>query len=111
MGERVSRCFEECGVTPKVRVTSSYSYICTSVGFQGSAAFYASHVNLTNRLNEIPDNINIFPLLCGGEPMFLHISLLRHRQRYLTHYAKYFRELLAGYCATVEHTPVARLAR
>lgn len=111
MGERVNKCFEECGFTPKTRVTSSYSYICTSVGLQGSAAFYASHVNLTSRMDEIPDNINIFPLLCEGEPMFLHISLLRHRQRYLTHYAKYFRELLAGYCATVEHTPVTRLAR
>ena len=110
MGERIHKCFDECGVAPRTRLTSSYTYICTSVGFQGSAAFFASHVNLTNRQNEIPDNMNIFPLLCGGEPMFLHISLLRHRQRYLTHYAKYFRELLAGYCAAVEHTPVARAA-
>ncbi len=111
MGERIHECFEESGVSPRTRMTSSYSYICTTVGFQGSAAFFSSHVNLTHRQSEIPDNMNIFPLLRGGEPMFLHISLLRHRQRYLTHYAKYFRELLSGYCAAVEHTPVARLAR
>jgi len=111
MGERIHKCFDECGVTPRTRMTSYYSYICTTVGFQGSAAFFSSHVNLTHRQGEIPDNMNIFPLLYRGEPMFLHISLLRHRQRYLTHYAKYFRELLSDYCAAVEHTPVARLAR
>ena len=110
MGERIHKCFEECGIVPRTRMTSSYSFISTTVGFQGSAAFFTSHVNLNHRQNEIPDNMNIFPLLCEGQPMFLHISLLRHRQRYLTHYAKYFRELLESYCAAVEHTPVARLA-
>jgi len=110
MGGWIHKCFDECNVTPRTRLTSSYTYISTMVGFQGSAAFFASHVNLTNRQSEIPENMNIFPLLCGGEPMFLHISLLRHRQRYLTHYAKYFRELLRGYCAAVEKTSVARLA-
>lgn len=110
MGERIHKCFDECGITPRTRLTSAYTYISTTVGFQGNAAFFTSHVNLTNRQDEIPDNMNIFPLLCGGEPMLLHISLLRHRQRYLPHYAKYFRELLAGYSAAVQHTPVARLA-
>lgn len=110
MGERIRKCFDECGAEPKTLLTSAYTYISTSVGFQGSAAFFASHANLTYRQGEIPENMNIFPLLCEGEPMFLHISLLRHRQRYLTHYAKYFRELLGGYCAAVEHTSVARLA-
>lgn len=111
MGQRIQKCFDESGFTPRTRLTSSYSYIYTTVGFQGSAAFFSSHVNLTHRQNEIPDDMNIFPLLCEGKPMFLHVSLLRHRQRYLTHYAKYYRELLGGYCAAVEHTPIARLAR
>ncbi len=110
MGGQIHRCFEECGVTPRTRMTSSYSDICTTAGFQSNAAFFSSHANLTHRQGEMPDNMNIFPLFYRGEPMFLHISLLRHKQRYLTHYAKYFRELLAGYCAAVEHTPIARLA-
>ena len=110
MGDRIRKCFDECGETPKTLFTSSYTHICTTVGFQGIAAFFASHVNLNNRQSEIPDDMNVFPLLCEGEPMFLHVSLLRHKQRYLTHYAKYFRELLAGYCAAVEHTPVARMS-
>ncbi len=111
MGQRIQKCFDEAGFAPRVRLTSFYSYICTTVGFQGSAAFFSSHVNLTYRQSEIPDDMNIFPLLCEGKPMFLRVSLLRHRQRYLTHYAKYYRELLGGYYAAVEHTPIARLAR
>ena len=110
MGERIRSCFDECGVTPRTLLTSAYANISTTVGFQGSAAFFSSHVNLTNRQREIPENMNVFPLLCAGEPMFLHISLLRHRQRYLPHYAKYFRELLERYSAAVEHTPIARVA-
>lgn len=110
MGERIRKCFDECGIAPKTMMTSSYSDICTTAGFQGSAAFFSSHVNLTHRQGEMPENMNIFPLVYRGEPMFLRISLLRHKQRYLTHYAKYFRELLADYCAAVQHTPIARLA-
>lgn len=111
MGSRIHRCFDEAGVTPITRLTSAYTNISTTAGFQGSAAFFASHVNLSSREQEIPADMNIFPLLCQGEPLFLHISLLRHRQRYLAHYAKYFRELLSAYCAAVEHAPIVRIAQ
>lgn len=111
MGERIHQCFEECGVQPRTRLTSSYTYICTTVGFQGNAAFFATQANLIARQSEIPADMNIFPLLLHGEPMFLHISLLRHKQRYLTHYAKFFRELITSYCAAAEQAPISRLSK
>lgn len=111
MGQLIHRCFEEAKFSPKTRLTSQYTQICTTVGFQGGAAFFASHANLTNRRSEIPENMNIFPLLYREEPIFLQISLIRHRQRYLPHYAKYFLELLSTYCAATEHTPISRLAK
>ena len=111
MGQLIHNCFEEARFVPKTRITSQYTQICTTVGFQGGAAFFASHANLTNRRNEIPDNMNIFPLLYQGAPMYLQVSLLRHRQRYLPHYAKYFLELLSTYCAATEQTPISRLAK
>ena len=110
MGQRIHACFEEENVTPKIRLNTTYTQVCTTVGFQGLVAFFASQVNLTNRQAEIPPDMNIFPLLCQGEPMYLHLSLLRHKQRYLTHYSKYFLELLSAFCAATEQTPVSRIA-
>ena len=109
MGQRIHVCFEEANVTPKIRLNTTYTQVCTTVGFQGLVAFFASQVNLTHRQSEIPPDMNIFPLLCHGEPMYLHLSLLRHKQRYLTHYSKYFLELLSAFCSAAEQAPVSRI--
>lgn len=45
-----------------------------------------------------------------GEPMVQRLSLLRHRQRYLTHFAKYFMELLFDSTAALDRIPVLRVA-
>ncbi len=110
MGQRIHRCFEEAGYEPVTRLTTSHTQICTTIGFQGSLAFFATQVNLLSRKDEIPANLNIFPLLLDDSPMFLQVSLLRHRMRYLTHYSKYFLELLTSYMAEAEQTPMSRLA-
>ncbi len=110
MGRLIHRCFEEENVTPITRLTTSHTQICTTIGFQGSMAFFATQANLTGRRSEIPRNLDIFPLHDQGSPMFLQVSLLRHRRRYLTHFSKYFLELLSGYCADTEDEPMSRLA-
>lgn len=55
------------------------------------------------------DQLNIFPLMDRGEPMVQTLSLLRHRQRYLTHYAKYFMELLFQVAGEMERAQVSRV--
>ena len=54
--------------------------------------------------------MNIFPLLYRDEPMYLQVSLLRHRQRYLTHFSKYFLELISNYCSISEQASISRAA-
>ena len=110
MGQRIHACFDEAGYTPKTLLTTTHTHICTTIGFQGSMAFFATQANLIGRQSEIPANMNIFPLLCHGEPMYLRVSLLRHRMRYLTHFSKYFLELLSSYSADAEQTPISRIA-
>ena len=44
-----------------------------------------------------------------GEPIVQTLSLLRHRQRYLTHYAKYFMELLFQVAGEMERAQVSRV--
>lgn len=110
MGQRIHACFEEAGYAPKTLLTTAHTHICTTIGFQGSMAFFATQANLIGRRAEIPANMNIFPLLCHGEPMSLQVSLLRHRRRYLTHFSKYFLELLSDYSSDAEQTPISRIA-
>lgn len=110
MGHQIHHCFEEAGIQPKVLLTSSHTRVCTTIGFQGAMAFFASQENLVARKGEIPPDMNIFPLLLNEKPMYLKVTLLRHRMRYLTHFSKYFLELLTSYCAEAEQTPMSRLA-
>lgn len=110
MGKRIHTCFEEAGYPPRTLMTTEHTQICTTIGFQGSMAFFATQANLIGRQSEIPADMNIFPLLCRGEPMYLRVSLVRHRRRYLTHFSKYFLELLSGYSADAEQAPISRTA-
>ena len=110
MGERIHASFEEAGYSPRTLMTTEHTQICTTIGFQGSMAFFATQANLISRLSEIPTDMNIFPLLCHEKPMYLRVSLVRHRQRYLTHFSKFFLELLSGYGADAEQTPISRTA-
>ena len=110
MGLHIHRCFEDAHVEPKVALSSSLAQISTTIGLQGSMAFFASQANLTSRVRDIPPNLNIFPLLYRDDPMYLPISLLRHRQRYLTHFSKYFLELLSRFCSVSEQASIARIA-
>ena len=61
-------------------------------------------------LEQMGEQVNIFPLMDRGEPMVQRLSLLRHRQRYLTHFAKYFMELLFDSTAALDRIPVLRVA-
>lgn len=110
MGKRIHVCFDEAGYSPRTLMTTEYVQICTTIGFQGTMAFFTTQANLIDRQAEIPANMNIFPLLCHGEPMYLRVSLLRHRLRYLTHFSKYFLELISNYSADTEQTPISRIA-
>ena len=110
MGQRIHTCFEEAGYAPRTLMTTEHMQICTTIGFQGAMAFFATQANLISRQAEIPADMNIFPLLCHEEPMYLRVSLVRHRQRYLTRFSKYFLELLSGYGAAAEQTPISRTA-
>lgn len=102
LGQKIHRCFEDERVTPRCYMTTSYTQISTTIGLQGLAAFFATRVNLLSRPDGIPAGINIFPLLHEDKPVFLDVFVVRNRQRYMTHYSKYFMELLLKYYDDVE---------
>lgn len=110
LGHRLMACFEEGGVTPKTYLTSEDTRITTSVCFQGIAACFATQMRLINRLDDIPETLNIFPVHHRGEPLVQRLSLIRRKDRYLSHYSKYFLDLLFQYFDKLEHIRLDRKA-
>lgn len=109
MGQQIQECFDEIRVTPKAYLTSTYTQISTTICFQRLAACFASQMSLVHQRSHIPDDINIFPLYHRGEPMIQRLSLIRHKERYLSHYSKFFLELLFQYFADTEQVHMERI--
>lgn len=109
MGRQINQCFEAANITPKTYITSTYTQIGTTVCFQRLAACFASQMSLANQRSDIPPDINIFPLYYKDSPVVQRLSLVRLKDRYLSHYSKYFLELLGQYFVDVEHVHLDRI--
>lgn len=110
MGSLIQKAFEEEKVTPHPYLTTRHTHLCTSIGFTGVAAFFSTRVHLAERKSETPAGMNIFPLLYKGEPLTMDVFLIHHKQRYLTHYSRFFMEMILNYYEQLEKEGIARLA-
>lgn len=110
LGYKLLECFEEGGVTPKTYLSSEDTRITTSICFQGIAAGFATQMRLINRIDDIPRTLNIFPVHHRGEALAQRLSLIRRKDRYLSHYSKYFLDLLFQYFDKLEHIRLDRKA-
>ena len=66
--------------------------------------------SLVSQQEEIPGDINIFPLYYKGQPLTQRLSLIRMKDRYLSHYSKFFLEQLFQYFDAVERVHMERMA-
>lgn len=110
MGQIIQTCFDDVGFVPRKYTTSSYMHISTSIGLKGLAACFATRTSLINQKFLIPEDINIFPLLFKGKPLTEQISLIHHKDRYLTNYNKYFLDLMVDYFKKLELVPIEDIA-
>ena len=109
IGHKVSACFQEAQVTPWAYITSDQTQLSIAACFEGLVAAFVTHIFLLDQQEQIPDDINIFPLLYKGEPLVQNVSLIRRKDRYLPHYGKYFLELLFRYYSEIEHIHMDRI--
>ena len=75
-----------------------------------SAARFFSQTSPVSQRDEIPEDLNIFPLHYKGQPLTQRLSLIRMKDRYLSHYSKFFLELLSQYFNGVEQVHMGRRA-
>lgn len=108
MGYQIQQCFDRTNITPKVYLTSTYTQIGTTVCFQRLAACFVSQMSLVSQRDEIPPDINIFPLYDRERPLTQRLSLIRVKDRYLSHYSKFFLDQLFQYFSGVEQIHMDR---
>lgn len=109
MGELVRGCFAEAQTVPRAYMSSTYSQIGTSICFDRLAATFIPHACLADQRNTIPSDINIFPLLFEGKPLVQTLCLVRRKDRYLSHFIKFFLDLLFQYYEKIEHIRLDRI--
>lgn len=108
MGRQINQCFEAANITPRAYITSTYTQIGTTVCFQRLAACFISQMSLVSQQKEIPEDINIFPLHYKGQPLTQRLSLIRMKDRYLSHYSKFFLDMLFQYFSSAERVHMGR---
>lgn len=108
MGRQIQQCFDTANVVPRAYITSTYTQVGTTVCFQRLAACFISQMSLVSQQNDIPPDINIFPLYYKGQPLTQRLSLIRMKDRYLSHYSKFFLEQLFQYFDGVERVRMER---
>ena len=109
MGRQINQCFEAANIVPRAYITSTYTQVGTTVCFQRLAACFISQMSLVSQREEIPADLNIFPLHYKGQPLTQRLSLIRMKDRYLSHYSKFFLELLFQYFNGVERVRMERM--
>lgn len=108
-GRQINQCFEAANITPRAYITSTYTRIGTIACFQRLAACFISQMQLVSQEGEVPPDLNIFPLHYKGQPLTQRLSLIRMKDRYLSHYSKFFLDLLFQYFSSVESVHLGRM--
>ena len=106
LGGWIRERFTQRQVEPIVRFTAPSTAQTMPLCAQGVIACFSTHLCLLDHQKQLNDQVNIFPLMDGDTPMVQSLSLLRHKQRYLPHFSKYFMELLFQTTARMEQVNV-----
>ena len=88
--EDIAECFHSAGLAFAPYLSLPTVFMGTSVGFQGIAAAFTNHVQLCSRRGEIPENLNIFPVLCREQVLNQPVSAICRKDSYLPRYARVF---------------------
>lgn len=107
----INESFKEADVRPNDYIETGYSRIALSICNKAIAAVFISQMNIKRWMEEFDDDINIFPLYSGDEPVTLGIYAIKNKNRYITKYAKRFVDLLEEYFNSFNAEKLERIAK
>lgn len=85
----IDDCFHASKVSPYIFLESSSTELLISLYNNHYGAFFCTQMRLPELIKNAPD-VNTFPVLLNGAFIEHHISLVRHRERFLPPYASDF---------------------
>lgn len=94
MGNAIRQCFIEEGITPKVRLTSTYMRPCSWAGFNGMLASFICDISLCTFDYPLPQDVHLFPVLSYNAPLTQELYLIHSTALYPSRYALRFAELI-----------------
>ena len=110
LGNTIRALFEAEHVNPKIFLSSTHLVIGLNACMQGFAACVATQVALNVVKDQLPKDMNIFPLYHLDAPQAQTLKLIQRRDRYLPAYTLHFIDLLTEYYRAVEAETVKRKA-
>lgn len=111
LGIRLQDYFQREHVKLNTLFTGSSTSQLLPLCAAGLCACCCSHLSLMDSTTELGDQVNIFPLYDQGHPMIQHLNLLHHRHRYLTHFSKYFMDLMFQTASKLEEIQLGRVVK
>jgi len=109
LGDAIQHCFEAAGCKPNVYFTVTYSHLMIPFCVQSLSACFMTQMSLWGLWEQLPDDINVFPLNFQNEPMVQKLSLIRLKERHLSAFAKGFLEILFHFFSDIQHTQTTRI--
>lgn len=110
MGRKINECFRIAGYTPKIYLNATYTTIMIPLCNAGLAGGFTSHMNLSRWINNVDDDVNIFPLMQNGEPVMLTLRVIYNRNRYLNHHCRCFLDILDEQFSMMETERLAKIS-
>ena len=94
LGVSISKCFEEANFSPKVYFSSTSVGLTSTICSNALSACFISHINLSNSMFTLAKDVNIFPLMYKGKPVYHKRYLVHNSRQYMTKYMLRFEELI-----------------
>ena len=108
LGKQIRESMTLAGIKPHIYAVNSDTLLSLTLCRQNLAACFATHMRLASELNNLTDQINIFPLRIEGRSMTQTLSLIRRKDRFLTHFSKFFLDLLFRYFSEIQQIQLER---
>lgn len=109
LGKSIYYCFEDAGYEPNVCFSTPFSKMLIPLCAKGTSACFITQMSLSNDVEQFDGKVNIFPLYHNDKPMILELSLIMHKDKYLTNYSNYFLDILYNYFDELDQVQLARL--
>lgn len=107
VGQTAKKCFYAAQIKPNSYISDPDNTIGFTSCCNGITAYFTTKLDLYQSRYANSHPFHIFPLLYRGEPIIIPLYLVWRKGRYLSHYVKFFKDLLINYFDIISSSPLS----